>query len=151
MYGKMQASGLTEFNSSICSSAIWGQPCFPIHLKVWQMAASCIPPAPQQSPWRVATPHNQSFRTPHLHLEARNHWWLWHFLFIHMAGNVFFHSFLSVTSYYLFRMLLFLVSLVISPSKWIISAHIYLQVDGGQIDAHPHPVFRWDKRAKVET
>ena len=53
MYGKMQASGLPEFNSFICSSAIWGQPCFLVHLKEQQMAASCFPPAPQQSPWGV--------------------------------------------------------------------------------------------------
>ena len=39
----MQASGLTGFNPSICSSAIWGQPCFLVHLKGWQMAASCFP------------------------------------------------------------------------------------------------------------
>ena len=43
MYGKMQASGLTGFIPFICSSAIWGQPCFPVHLKKQQMAASCIP------------------------------------------------------------------------------------------------------------
>ena len=30
----------------------------------------------------------------------------------------------------------------------MISVHIYLQVDGRQIGAHPHPVFRWDKRAR---
>ena len=26
---------------------------------------------------------------PHSCLEARNHWWLWHFLFIAMAGDIF--------------------------------------------------------------
>ena len=45
-------------------------------------------------------------------------------------------------------MLLFLLSSRISPSKWFISVHICLQVDGRQIGANPHPVFRWDKRAK---
>ena len=49
----MQASGLTGFIPSIWSSAIWGQPCFLVHLKEQQMAASCFPPAPQQSPWGV--------------------------------------------------------------------------------------------------
>ena len=49
MYGKMQASGLTEFIPSICTSAIWGRPCFLVLLKDWQIAASCIPPAPQLS------------------------------------------------------------------------------------------------------
>ena len=53
MYAKMQASGLTEFNSFICIPSIWGQSCFLVHLKEWQMAASCIPPAPPQSPWGV--------------------------------------------------------------------------------------------------
>ena len=46
----MQASGLTECIPFIRTSAIWGQSCFFIHLKEWQMAASRIPPAPQQSP-----------------------------------------------------------------------------------------------------
>ena len=55
MYGKMQASGLTECNSFICSSAIWGQSCFFVHLKEW-VADGCFlhSPAPQQSPWEVA-------------------------------------------------------------------------------------------------
>ena len=28
------------------------------------------------------------FGSPHSHLEARNHWWLWHFLFINMSGDI---------------------------------------------------------------
>ena len=48
MYGRMQASGLTEFTPSTCTSAVWGQILFLVHLKEWQMAASRIPPAPQQ-------------------------------------------------------------------------------------------------------
>ena len=51
MYGKMQASGLTEFISFICTSGIWGQILFLVHLKEWLVAASCIFPALQQSPW----------------------------------------------------------------------------------------------------
>ena len=51
MYGKMQASGLTEFISFICTSAIWGQILLLVHLKEWLMAASFISPSPQQSPW----------------------------------------------------------------------------------------------------
>ena len=47
-YGNIQASGLTEFISFICTSAIWGQSCLLVHL------ASCNPPAPQQSLWGVA-------------------------------------------------------------------------------------------------
>ena len=37
--------------------------------------------------WRH--PLNHSFGNPHSHLEVRNHWWLWHFLFIYMAGEIF--------------------------------------------------------------
>ena len=48
MYGEMQASGLTEFIPFKCTSAVWGHPCSLVHL------ASCIPPAPQQSPLGVA-------------------------------------------------------------------------------------------------
>ena len=36
----MQASGLPEFLPFLCTSALWGQSCFIVHL------ASCIPPAP---------------------------------------------------------------------------------------------------------
>ena len=45
MYGKMQASKLTEFTPFTCTSAIWGQSCFLVHF------ASCFPPAPQKSLW----------------------------------------------------------------------------------------------------
>ena len=44
MYGKVQASGLTESIPSLCSSAIWGQSFFLVHL------AACMPLAPQQLP-----------------------------------------------------------------------------------------------------
>ena len=77
MCGKMQSSGLTEFIPFICTSALWGQSCFLLHL------ISCI--APQQSLFRV----DPSFGSPHSHLEARSHWWLWHFLFINMARDIF--------------------------------------------------------------
>ena len=51
--------------------------------------ASCIPPASQQSPWGVTVSLDWSFGSPHSHLEARNRWWLWHVLFIDMAGDIF--------------------------------------------------------------
>ena len=89
MCGKMQASGLTGFIPSICSSAIWGQPCFPVHLMERQMAASCIPQLLSNHHGGWQHPQNQSFGSPRLHLEARNHWWLWCFLFIDMARNIF--------------------------------------------------------------
>ena len=65
--------------------------CFLIHKK-WQMAASCIPPAPQQSLWlgrRWQHLLDLSFGSRHSLLEARNHLWLWYFLFIDMAGDIF--------------------------------------------------------------
>ena len=34
-------------------------------------------------------PLDLSFGSRCSHLEARNHWWLWHFLFIDMAGDIF--------------------------------------------------------------
>ena len=37
--------------------------------------------------WQHLLDH--SFGSHHSHLEARNCWWLWHFLFINMTGNIF--------------------------------------------------------------
>ena len=70
--------------------------CFLVHLKEWQMAASCISPAPQQSLWGGGWQHllDHSSGSPHLHLVARNCWWLWLFLFIDMAGDIFISQFL---------------------------------------------------------
>ena len=39
--------------------------------------------------WGWQHPLDGSFRSPHLHLVARNLWWLWHFLLIDMAGDIF--------------------------------------------------------------
>ena len=44
----MQASGLPGLIPFRCTSAVWGQSCLLVHF------TSCIPPAPQQSPWRRA-------------------------------------------------------------------------------------------------
>ena len=80
---------------------IWGDTClwahwihsFHIYLSylgpILVHLASCIPSAPQQSPWGVTASLDRSFGSPHSHLEARNYWWLWHFLFINMAGDIF--------------------------------------------------------------
>ena len=53
-----------------------GSICFLAHL------ASCISPAPQQSPWGWQHPLDCSFGSSHSHLEARNHWWLWPFFLL---------------------------------------------------------------------
>lgn len=53
-----------------------------------------LPLVPQHLPWRGRGGKWQhlldhSFGNPHSHLEARNCWRLWHFLFIDMAGDIF--------------------------------------------------------------
>ena len=48
-----------------------------------------FPPVPQQSPWRWQHLYDDSFGSPHSHLEAKNHWWLWYFLSINMAADIF--------------------------------------------------------------
>ena len=71
-------------HSFLRTSAIWGQSCFLAHL------ASCISLEPQQLPWG-SWQHlmDHSFGSSHSHLEARNHWWLRHFLFTNMTGGIF--------------------------------------------------------------
>ena len=93
MYGKIQASGLTEFIAFICTSAMWAKSCFLVHLKqwqLWQMAAPCVPPAPQQSPWRVDH-HGGWWHLVDWALGARIHIWspMWHLLFIDLAIELF--------------------------------------------------------------
>ena len=59
--------------SFICTSAIWGQSCSPsLH--------SPSSPATTVVEWQHLLDH--SFGSSHSHLEARNRWWLWHFLLI---------------------------------------------------------------------
>ena len=79
----LQASGLTEFIPFLFTSTICGQACFLVHL------ASCIPQLLSNHRGAWQHPLDGSFGRPHLHLEARNRWWLWHFLFISMAGDIF--------------------------------------------------------------
>ena len=45
-------------HSFLCTSAVWGQSCFLVHL------ASCIAPAPQQSQWQVAASSGSQFGEP---------------------------------------------------------------------------------------
>ena len=64
----------------------WGQSCFLVY------PISCSPPAPLQLPWGLAASAGSQFGEPtftHSHLEARHRWWLSHFLFINMAGDIF--------------------------------------------------------------
>ena len=46
------------------TSALRGQACFLVHFKEWQMAASCLLPALQQSPWGVAVSTPSQFGEP---------------------------------------------------------------------------------------
>ena len=64
--GRSKPLGSLKFIPFTCTSAISGQSWFLVHL------ASCIPPAPQQSPWR-GWQHllNHSLGSPQAHLEAR--------------------------------------------------------------------------------
>ena len=71
------------------SSAIWGQPCFFVHLKEQQMAASCFSQLLSNHHGEWQHPLGHSFGSPHSHLEARNCWWLSYFLFTDMAGDIF--------------------------------------------------------------
>ena len=57
--------------------------------QMWQMAVSCIS-------WKSSAVTMVdggifwiSFGSAYWHLEARNHWWLWHSLFIDLAGDIF--------------------------------------------------------------
>ena len=60
------------------------------------MAPPCVPPGPQQSPWRVVASAGLSFGSLHSHLEARNRWWLWHFLFTDLAVESFISQYLLI-------------------------------------------------------
>ena len=71
---------------SYASQLSGAKSCFLFHL------VSCIPPALQLSAiihggWRHPLDHN--FRSSLSCLETRNHWWLWQFLIIDMAGDIF--------------------------------------------------------------
>ena len=82
-----------------CHELSGAKSCFLVLLKEWQMcqrAASCISVPRRPLPrflsnqpgwwWHLLDLNSESV---HSHLEARNHWWLWHFFFIDMAGDIF--------------------------------------------------------------
>ena len=60
----------------------------------------CIPPAPQPSPWGWRHPLGRRLGSPHSHLDTRNHWCLWHFTFMNMAGDIHISQMKSVHSMY---------------------------------------------------
>ena len=88
MCGKMQASGITGFNPSTCSSAIWGNPGSLFTLRSSRRLLLAFPSFSAIIMWGGSIPRI-SFGSPHSQLETRNHWWLWHFLFIDVAGDIF--------------------------------------------------------------
>ena len=83
------ASRIHSFHMHLCYLGPILFPGSPYGVVDVEKAASCLPLAAQQSPWRVEASANPSLGSPHSHLEARNRWWLWHFLLIDMAGDIF--------------------------------------------------------------
>ena len=73
--------GLTEFIPFFCASAIWGQGCSPSCLHSPSSSAT------SGAEWQHLLGH--SFGRSPSHLEGRDRWWLWHFLFINMEGDIF--------------------------------------------------------------
>ena len=63
----------------------------PVSLFTWLLAFPQLLSNHRRS-WQH--PLDCSFGSPHSHLEVRNHWWLWHFLFIDVAGSIFISHFL---------------------------------------------------------
>ena len=108
VYGKMRASGVTEF---ICISAIWGESCFLVYL------TSSIPQLLSNHPESCQHLQAHSFGNPHTHLEARNHWSLWHFLFINMAGGIFISQevILGLVFFFFFKEILMLLCIFPVP------------------------------------
>ena len=63
-------------------------PVFLAHLKEWEIALLASPQLLSYHCgewWHLL---DLSFGNPYSHLEARNCWWLWHFLLIDMAGAI---------------------------------------------------------------
>ena len=84
--GRCKPLGSLNSFLSYASQLSGAKSCFLFHL------VSCIPPALQLSAiihggWRHPLDHN--FRSSLSCLETRNHWWLWQFLIIDMAGDIF--------------------------------------------------------------
>ena len=75
---------LASLNSflSYAPSYLWPNP---VSLFTWLLGFSQLL-SNQHGWWQHPLDH--SFGRPHSHLEARNCWWLWHFLFI-MAADIF--------------------------------------------------------------
>ena len=84
MYGKMQASGLTESIPFLRTSALRGQilfPCLPQGVADVVDGCFCHPPHPHLqllSSHRGGGQHllDHTFGSPHSHLEGRNQQWL---------------------------------------------------------------------------
>lgn len=88
----MPAFGLTESIPFIALQLSGAKFCFFVHVKewqLWQMADSCIPQllSSHCAGWRHLL--DPTLVRPHSHLRARNPYWLWHFLFIDMSGDIF--------------------------------------------------------------
>ena len=83
---KMQESWLPEIIPLICTSAIWGQ--YPDTSWVSSGLTAGSGCSPMAARWQVFFSALSFLRAHQLTLEGYNHWWLWHPLFIDMAGNI---------------------------------------------------------------
>ena len=72
-----------SLEKTLMLGGIWGSPVFLLILLLafLQLLSSC------HVGWEC--PLDCSFGRPHSHLEARNCWWLCHFLFINIVGDIF--------------------------------------------------------------
>ena len=97
-HSEYQRSGIKWRNLAFC---VWEDVSFwarriPLHLsslgRILCPCSPCFLYSPSSSAitvMRCQHLQDRSLGSPHSHLEARNCWWLWHFLFINMAWGIF--------------------------------------------------------------
>ena len=84
---KWSRSGLTEFIPFMCNSDIWGKSCFLVHPASWHFHSSSaitMLGGVGSIPWITVLGALIHIWRPEI-----SHWWLWHFLLINMAEDIF--------------------------------------------------------------
>ena len=119
MYGKIQACGLTELFLS-CAPKLFSVLFFNLRSGSWsRRLLPAFPPllpwASQQSSWWLVASSGLQFGQSSFTFAGQNHWWLWHFLFTDMAGDVFISRW-DVQIYYLCLILDHLLALLLALS-----------------------------------
>ena len=89
LYGRMPVSGLTMFMLSYAPELSSTNLVSLFILKSGPRLLPVFPPLLSSYLEGRQHPLDHSVGSLHSHLEARNSWWLWHFLFIDMAWNIF--------------------------------------------------------------